>query len=123
MHASKTQQKSLIILKNRADFVLMNGRAKKWVSHGIVLQVRENDLGEMRVGYTVTKKTDKSAVNRNRIKRRLRAVAADILPLHAKKSCDYVLIGRPATTTRPYDTLCEDLKWCLKKLGYLKGNS
>ncbi len=118
MRASKSQQKSLTVLKNRADFVTMNTQARKWVSRGLVLQARENALEQTRVGYTVTKKTDKSAVKRNRIKRRLRAVAADILPLYAKKSCDYVLIGRQLTAMRPYETLCEDLKWCLKKMGH-----
>lgn len=120
MHASKFQQKSLIVLKKRADFVLMNTRAKKWVSHGLILQIRDNDLEQKRVGFTVTKKTEKSAVKRNRIKRRLRAVAADVLPGFAKGDCDYVLIGRSVTATRPYQTLCDDLKWCLKKTGYLK---
>lgn len=120
MHASKSQQKSLTILKNRADFVRMNAKGDKWVSKGLVLQVLANDLGETRVGYTVTKRIDKSAVKRNRIKRRLRAVAADILPAFAKESYNYVLIGRPMTATRPYEDLKEDLKWCLKRLGCRK---
>ena len=120
MHASKAAQKSLTVLKKRSDFVLMNTKAKKWVSHGLVVQVRENDLGEKRVGFTVTKKTDKSAVKRNRIKRRLRAVAADVLTVYGRDGFDYVLIGRRGTATRSYAQLCEDLKWCLKKLGHLK---
>ena len=118
MHASKEQQKTLERLKKRSDFLKMNKSCKKWVSHGFVLQVLPNDLGHHRVGFTVTKRTDKSAVNRNRIKRRLRSIAADILPKNAKTSCDYVLIGRHAAATRPYDTLCRDLKWCLKKMDY-----
>ena len=107
-------------MKKRSDFVSMNSHAKKWVSHGLILQVKENDLKQRRVGYTVTKKTEKSAVKRNRIKRRLRAVAADILPINAKDSCDYVLIGRSASATRSYETLKGDLKWCLGKMGYLE---
>lgn len=83
----------------------------------------DNDLDKIRVGFTVTKRTEKSAVKRNRIKRRLRAVVADVMPDHAKQSCDYVLIGRSQTLTRPYETLCNDLKWCLKKTGYLKNES
>lgn len=79
-----------------------------------------NSLGVVRVGYTVTKKTDVSAVKRNRIKRRMRAAAAATLPLYAVPSMDYVLIGRPGTATRPYDTLCNDIQWCLEKMGYAK---
>ncbi|MCB1681407.1 MAG: ribonuclease P protein component [Alphaproteobacteria bacterium] len=119
MHATKEQLKSLKILKKRADFLKMrNGR--KWVSHGLILQVCDNELGIKRIGFTVSKKVHKSAVRRNRIKRRLRAVAADILPLCARDGVDYVLIGREQTATRPYQLLQNDLKWCLKKTGYLQ---
>lgn len=120
MHADKSDLQTLSILKNRAEFVKMNAKADKWVAKGLVLQVLPNDAQCKRVGYTVTKRVDKSAVKRNRIKRRLRAVAADILPLHARESCDYVLIGRPQTATRAYDDLAKDLKWCLQKLGFAK---
>lgn len=116
MHASKDQLKTLGRLKKRPDFLNIQKQGQKWVSRGLILQVIPNDLGQKRAGFTVTKRTDKSAVKRNRIKRRLRAAAADILPLYAKDSHDYVLIGRPLTATRPYQTLLEDLKWCLGKL-------
>lgn len=112
------KSKSFETLKNRADFVRMNASCKKWVSHGLVLQAAPNSLGKRRVGYTVTKRTDKSAVKRNRIKRRLRAVAADILPLYAKDSCDYVLIGKSQSAVRPFESLKNDLKWCLEKTGF-----
>jgi ribonuclease P protein component len=118
MRASRQQLKILGRLKNRADFLKMNTKGEKWVSHGLIIQAMPNDVNMMRVGFTVSKRTEKSAVKRNRIKRRLRAVAADVLPLYARPSCDYVLIGRPLTATRPYETLCNDLKWCLHKMGY-----
>lgn len=120
MHASKEQLKSLTRIKSRPDFLKIQRKGEKWVSHGLIVQVMPNNLGEKRVGFTVSKKINKSAVKRNRIKRRLRAVAADILPTYAKASCDYVLVGRQMSATRPYETLCNDLKWCLEKLGYSK---
>lgn len=119
MFASKAQQKTLARLKNRADFLKIQSKGQKWVSHGLVVQIMPNDLGHRRVGFTVSKKVSTSAVKRNRIKRRLRAVAADILPAHAKDSCDYILVGRPLTATRPYETLQNDLKWCLEKTGFV----
>lgn len=120
MHASKEQQDTLIQIKKRTDFLKIQGKGKKWVSHGLVLQTMPNEEDNKRIGFTVTKKTDKSAVKRNRIKRRLRAVAADILPDHAKAGQDYILVGRPQTATRPYESLCKDLKWCLGKLDLLE---
>lgn len=119
MHATKAQQKTLVPLRKRADFLKMR-EGVKWVSHGLILQIRENGTDSIRIGFTVSKKVHKSAVRRNRIKRRLRAAAADVLPLFARPGVDYVFIGREQTATRAYATLCNDLKWCLKKTGYLK---
>jgi ribonuclease P protein component len=107
-------------LKHRADFVTLNRKGRKWISHGVVLQALPNELNEMRVGYTVTKKTEMSAVKRNRIKRRLRAAADKVLPEFAQGGHDYVLIGKQMSSTRPFETLCADLKWCLEKLGCQK---
>lgn len=120
MPKGHTDGQTLTTLKNRADFMALNRRGRKWVSHGLVLQVLPNEQGILRVGYTVTKKTEASAVKRNRIKRRLRAAAAAVLPDFALDGHDYVLIGRHMSATRPYDTLCNDLKWCLEKLGCRK---
>jgi ribonuclease P protein component len=98
----------------------LNRKGRKWVSHGVVVQALANETGSIRVGFTVTKKTEMSAVKRNRIKRRLRAAAMDVIPAHALQGYDYVLIGKQMSATRPYDTLCADLKWCLEKLGCVK---
>ncbi len=118
MQATKDTLKTIQTLKNRADFLKMNKAAAKWVSQGLVLLAMPNDLGIVRAGFTVTKKTDPSAVKRNRIKRRLRAAAYDVLPTQARQSCDYVLIGKTLTAARPYEALVADLRWCLKKLDF-----
>ena len=120
MQAHKEDTRKLRMLKTRSEFLHVRNKGKKWVSHGLILQVCLNDGQGMRIGFTVSKKVDKSAVKRNRIKRRLRAAAADILPQYASDNTDYVLIGRPQTAIRPYESLKNDLKWCLKKMGYNK---
>ena len=79
MHATKDQQSSLTQIKKRAEFLKIQGKGRKWVSHGLILQTAPNEAGEKRIGFTVSKRVDKSAVRRNRIKRRLRAAAADVL--------------------------------------------
>ena len=100
-----------------SDSVQKNG--EKWVSKGVILQARRNKgSGQRRFGLTTSKRLSKSAVVRNRVKRRLRAAACDVLPLYAVSDADYVLIGRPNTETISYATLQSDLKWCLKKLGF-----
>ena len=108
---------SLIQIKKRSDFLLIQSKGKKWVSNGLILQTKPNDLEQKRIGFTVTKRVDKSAVKRNRIKRRLRAVASEVLPEGAIGGQDYILVGRKDTLTRPYQSLCNDLRWCLRKMG------
>lgn len=120
MQASKAQQDTLIQITKRSDFLKIQSKGKKWVSHGLIVQTIPNsDEDIKRIGYTVTKRTHKSAVKRNRIKRRLRSIAAEILPEHAKNGHDFILVGRIQTLTRPYDTLKNDLKWCLGKMDLL----
>lgn len=119
MRATSDSIKDIQTLKKRADFLAMNGKAKKCVAHGVILQAMPNNLGVIRVGFTVTKKTEMSAVKRNRIKRRLRAAAKDIIKTGAKPAYDYVLIGKLPAAELTYNALCGDIKDCLKKLGCL----
>jgi ribonuclease P protein component len=56
------------------------------------------------------------AVERNRVRRRLRAAAALVLPAHAAAGCDYVIIGRAATLRRPFRSLIDDLTGAMRRL-------
>ncbi|ABS61923.1 ribonuclease P protein component [Parvibaculum lavamentivorans DS-1] len=102
-------------LRKRRDF-LAAARASKRAERGLVLQANERgDIAPPRVGFTVTRKVGSSVV-RNRAKRRLRAAAAEILPLAAKDGYDYVLIGRQATLTRRWSDLLDDLRLALRTI-------
>jgi ribonuclease P protein component len=68
-----------------------------------------------RVGFTASAKVG-NAVARNRARRRLKAAAAEMLPLHARPGTDYVLIARMDTLTRPYPALLQDLEAALRRL-------
>lgn len=114
----RAKNKKLDRLKKRSDFLLVQKAAQKWVSKSLILQVADNDGRGRRVGFTVSKKISKSAVIRNRIKRRLRAASAEILPQQARDNTDYVLIGRADTATKPYQDILGDLAWCVRRLGY-----
>ncbi|MEM6780451.1 MAG: ribonuclease P protein component [Pseudomonadota bacterium] len=103
-------------LKKRSDFLWAQKNGKKWVSKGLIIIASKNEGLGRRFGVTVTKRLSKKAVDRNRMKRRLRAVAQDIIAQYGQDHTDYVLIGRAETATRVYTDLQNDLKWCLKKL-------
>jgi ribonuclease P protein component len=84
---------------------------------GFVLLVRDRGDGDplMRLGITVTKKIG-GAVVRNRMKRRFRALAREILPQAGIAGADHVLIGRAGGIERPFDELRDELGKALAKL-------
>ena len=84
---------------------------------GFVLLVRDRDDGDpaMRIGYTVTKKIG-NAVVRNRMKRRLRALACDALPNGGIAGADHVLIGRAGGVERDFTLMRTELDKALGKL-------
>lgn len=84
---------------------------------GFVLLVRPRDDGDpaMRVGITVTKKIG-GAVVRNRMKRRFRALAREILPEHGVAGADHVLIGRQGGIERDFAQLRAELTKALGRI-------
>lgn len=116
MFALKENTKKIARLKKRADFLRVQKAGKKWVSKGMVVELAGNQVSAVRYGLTVSKRVSKSAVIRNRVKRRLRAVAMEVLPAYAPQNLDIVLIGRAETESRDYEDLKNDLIWCLKKM-------
>jgi ribonuclease P protein component len=83
---------------------------------GFVLLVRQRDDGDeaMRVGFTVTKKIG-GAVVRNRMKRRFRELARELLPVGGVPGADHVLIGRESGIERDFGLMREDLAKALEK--------
>lgn len=84
---------------------------------GFVLLVRDREDGDpaMRLGVTVTKKVG-GAVVRNRMKRRFRALAREILPERGFAGADHVLIGRAGGIERDFGLLTAELSKALAKL-------
>jgi len=106
-------------LKRRPEFLRVAATRQKWVTPGLILQVRrrpsgEDETGPPRIGFTVSRKVG-NAVCRNRARRRLRAAADKVMAEHARTGTDFVLIGRRTTLTRPFRALIDDLVMALKK--------
>jgi ribonuclease P protein component len=84
---------------------------------GFILLVRDRKDSDpaMRVGFTVTKKIG-GAVVRNRMKRRFRALAREIMPANGVAGADHVMIGRAKGIEREFGLLRTELAGALEKL-------
>ena len=76
---------------------------------------RGDDDPAMRLGITVTRKIG-GAVVRNRMKRRFRALAREVLPEAGLPGADHVLIGRSGGIERDFAAMREDLRKALRKI-------
>ena len=84
---------------------------------GFVLLVRDRKDANpaMRVGFTVTRKIG-GAVVRNRMKRRFRALAREIVPQQGFAGADHVMIGRAKGIERDFGLLRAELSSALERL-------
>jgi ribonuclease P protein component len=100
-------------LKRRADF-LAAATGSKVPAGSFVLQARlREDQGLARVGFTVTKKIG-NAVERNRIKRRLRELVR-LSDGTMQAGHDYVLIGRRSALNAPFERMADEFTRALKR--------
>jgi len=102
-------------LRQRADF-LAAAAGVKLPTAAFVLQARKrDDHGPVRVGFTVSSKVG-TAVERNRVRRRLKEVVRLSAATGLPSGHDYVLIGRRAALSLPFEQITEDFKRALRRL-------
>jgi ribonuclease P protein component len=102
-------------LRQRADF-LAAATGVKLPTAAFVLQARKrDDSGPVRVGFTVSRKVG-TAVERNRVRRRLKEIVRRSAATGLPSGHDYVLTGRRAALSLPFEQITEDFKRALRRL-------
>jgi ribonuclease P protein component len=102
-------------LTQRSDF-LAAATGSKVPTAAFVLQARKReDPGPVRVGFTVSRKVG-TAVERNRVRRRLKEIVRLSAATGLPPGHDYVLIGRRAALSLPFEQITEDFKRALRRL-------
>lgn len=99
-------------LKKKRDFerVLQKGRGYKGDS--LFLKVIKNEEAEARIGIIVSKKVSKKAVERNKLRRRIREIVRTInLPSHF----DAVVVAFPKASEKTFQELSLEIINLFKK--------
>ena len=107
-------------LKRRADFRAASGGPR--ISTGaFVLQARERgDEGCARIGFTVSKQVG-NAVERNRVRRRLREIVRLSERTAMRDGHDYVLIGRRTALALPFAEMQQQFATALRRIHSQRG--
>lgn len=123
--ASAGSPPPIAVIRKRADFLAAN-RGKRFVTSDFVLLAHRRhpdhpvSAETIRHGITVTKKIG-NAVARNRMKRRFRALLAQVLPGEGIAGVDHIMIGRKADKDADFASMKADLekglRYLAKKLG------
>lgn len=99
-------------LTQRKEFLAAADHGRRFRSPAFMAQVRdcapEEGRDGLRLGLTASRKTG-NAVKRNRIRRRLRAAAAQALRDQTDKPCDIVVVARADVLGADFHALVADL--------------
>ncbi len=114
----------IISIKKSSDFKIIQKNAHKKHALSIILLqhptlinsklnnkfVDDNQNFNCRFGITISKKIHKSAVVRNKIKRRIKNILKELLPIISKSNYDYIIIAKQQILELDYNKIYNDIK-------------
>ena len=103
-------------LKKSGEFAAARKQGRSWADRVLVLLARRNGLPVSRFGFAVGRGVG-NAVVRNRVKRRLRALASDS---SLAEGWDLVVIARKPAAESPSHILGESLSDLLSRAGVVR---
>jgi ribonuclease P protein component len=102
-------------LRQRADFLAAAAGIKVPTAAFVLQSAKRGESGPIRIGFTVSRKVG-TAVERNRVRRRLREAVKLAPAERLHRGHDYVLVGRRAALHVSFDRLIQDLAGALHQL-------
>jgi len=101
-------------LRQRADFLAAATGVKVPAAAFVLQAKRRSDQGPARFGFTVSKKVG-NAVERNRVRRRLREIVRLTGAERVRAGHDYVLVGRRAALALPFERIKQDFDGAIRR--------
>ena len=102
-------------LRKEKDFEKLFKKGKSFRNGFLILKIVQNNLEESRFGFIVSQKVSKKAALRNKIKRRIRAVARQNIK-KIRKGIDVALIALPGLEKKNFLETKEILNALLKNI-------
>lgn len=104
---------------SRSDFDLIykKGRRLRGSNFGIAYLPAENNDESCKIGIVISKKVYPKAVDRNRLKRQLRAILIDDVLTTLSSGKKIVLTAFPAPTKNKYKGIKEEILDLFQKIG------
>jgi ribonuclease P protein component len=109
-------------LRRRKDFLAAAAGASVSMAGFVVQERRRRDGEAPRIGFTVSRRVG-NAVERNRVRRRLKEIVRLSAATGFAAGSDYVVVGRQAAQGMTFARLVEDFAGALRRLDKRRGAS
>lgn len=113
--------KAVYRLKSEREFAHAYKKGKSVACRSLVLVYVRTGSGNLKAGFSVSKKIGKSVV-RNKVKRRLREAFSRLIP-RLRQDYNYVFIARKDIAAQDFTAVTDSVQYLLKKAGLFADSS
>ncbi|MDD4358411.1 MAG: ribonuclease P protein component [Candidatus Pacebacteria bacterium] len=99
-------------LTKKKDFDRVYKKGRGIRSDSLFLKILENDKEKTRIGIVISKKVSKKAVERNKIKRRIREI---VRKMDFCKGFDIIVVAYPNAKEKDFEGIKQEIIYLFKK--------